>query len=301
MKLKIDYPVYTFEKKLLLPAGTILTEDILESLITSNKEKYKNKKLLKYRTIKKDILNYFNQENYREIFQDAAIKKKVFKFMKKVSLPVPVLESIYYFRYYDMYTYRHMLMVFALSTLLAADLFHDTPDLIYKIIASPTHDIGKLSVPAEILAKRTALCSEERRILHHHPIAGYVLLSYYFKDKINLSALISRDHHERKDGSGYPFGIKLNDLMVEIVIVTDIYDALISPRSYRPVSYDKRTALEELCSLAEAGTINMNVLKTLISHHRKGRPCICEFDVSDQKRGTPPENNLYGITIDNDN
>ena len=60
-----------------------------------------------------------------------------------------------------------------------------------------------------------------------------------------MAARVARDHHEFRDGSGYMRGVKLNDPMVEIVAVCDIYDGLLSPRPYRTAAYDNRTALEE--------------------------------------------------------
>lgn len=53
------------------------------------------------------------------------------------------------------------------------------------------------------------------------------------------------------DGSGKPRGIRLRDRMVEIIVACDVYGALVSPRPYRPVSYDNRTALEEITKMAE--------------------------------------------------
>jgi len=299
MHYRLEYPVYTIDNKLILPKGTEVTEDVLKTIIPEAPSVQK-KSLLQYRTIEHDIHTYFEQDNYALIFQDTATREKLFSFMNKASLPLPVLESIYYLREYDLYTYRHMLMVFALSTLIAIDLIRDIPDLMHEIIASPTHDIGKISVPLEILTKTTPLTTTEKKVLEHHTLTGYVLLCYYFQETQNLSARIARDHHERRDGSGYPAGSNLNDLMVEIVTVTDIYDALISPRPYRPTSYDKRTALEEITNLANSGIINRDIVKTLISHHRENRPDIREMAIPGKNRGTPPKNNHYGKIIDKD-
>ena len=99
--------------------------------------------------------------------------------------------------------------------------------------------------------KSDPLTLTERGSLEHHAAAGFVLLSYYFQDFQNIGAITARDHHERKDGSGYPCGTLLDDYMVEIVAVSDVYDALISQRPYRPVSYENRTALEEITEMAE--------------------------------------------------
>jgi HD-GYP domain-containing protein (c-di-GMP phosphodiesterase class II) len=113
-----------------------------------------------------------------------------------------------------------------------------------------------------------------------------------------MAAIVARDHHERRNGSGYPRGILLNDMLVELVIAADIFDALISPRPYRTTCFDKRTALEEITKMAEDGLIHWDVVRALVNQNRKDRKPINECVVSLEKRGKPPENNFYGITVE---
>jgi HD-GYP domain-containing protein (c-di-GMP phosphodiesterase class II) len=296
--LRLECPVLTINNEELLPAGAIISEKTIEAIISGRTNKNKKSSLLDYNSIKQDMIQFLNQENYTITFGDKNISKTILKLMGKARLPLPIIESIYYFKTYDFYTYRHILMVFALSVLLAMDLLKDNHILIEEVISSPAHDLGKINIPVNILTKKTPLNKKEQKILQQHVLNGYILLSYYFQDSKNLAARIARDHHERKDGSGYPSGIHINDLMIEIVMVTDIYDALISPRSYRPNSYDKRTALEEITAMAENGKINWSIVKALISHNRKSQPQINECIISNQKRGTPPADNQYGIISD---
>jgi len=140
------------------------------------------------------------------------------------------------------------------------------------------------------------LTRTERDILDHHTLAGYVLLSYYKKDPHSLAGRVARDHHERKDASGYPRGILLEDPMVEIVTACDVYDALISPRPYRPIPYDNRTALEEITGMAERNEIGWEAVKALVACNRKTKPHYSECLVSQEKRGSPPKGNVYGLT-----
>ena len=192
-------------------------------------------------------------------------------------------------------------MTFALSTLLSKVLLSEHQRGIHHTTsAGPAHDLGKICVPLEILLKRDPLTRSERSILFQHPVSGYVMLCYYTKDMKNFSAKVARDHHERRDGSGYMRGVKLNDSLVEIVAVSDVYDALIAPRPYRPVSFDNRTALEEVTAMAQRGQIGWDVLQALISLNRKDKPDFRSFEVSLEKRGKSPENNSYGITVDED-
>jgi HD-GYP domain-containing protein (c-di-GMP phosphodiesterase class II) len=295
----LEYPVYTQDRVELLPAGTILSPDVLKELrCTQGCRKAKSVKLLEYGTIKKDLIYFYSQPPYHNIFVDSKETEDLMALIENVELSLPVLESLDYFKVYDFYTYRHMLLVFVLSVRIGMELIPNYQELMQQAVASPSHDFGKICVPLNILKKQTPLTHEERRHLGHHALAGYVLLSCYIDDSRHLSALVARDHHERVDGSGYPAGSRLTDRMVEIVVASDIYDALISPRPYRRISYDNRTALEEMCDQADQGLLNWDVVETLISCNRRKPGINGKFLLSYDRRGTPPAENYYGITID---
>lgn len=119
-------------------------------------------------------------------------------------------------------------------------------------IGGLVHDVGKLSVPNAILKKPSALDAAEFAVIKHHPQWGSELL-----DELGgFSGLVSRlvlDHHERLDGSGYPRGLRAQELDLEtrVLAVCDVFDALISRRVYR----EAWTQAEALALLRhEAGT-----------------------------------------------
>jgi HD-GYP domain-containing protein (c-di-GMP phosphodiesterase class II) len=113
------------------------------------------------------------------------------------------------------------------------------------------HDMGKLSVPAEILGKPGALSDEEFSVIQRHPEWGERLLRELggFSPSVRMLVL---NHHERLDGSGYPRQLrdKQLDLETRILGVCDVYDALVSPRVYRP-AWSHTQAMELL--RAESG------------------------------------------------
>jgi len=187
-----------------------------------------------------------------------------------------------------------------MSTIMARDLLEKPEDWIIEVMAGAIHDYGKICVPLQILKKSDSLTRTDRSILEHHTLAGYVLLSYFLQDRRSFAALVAKEHHERRDGSGYPLGISLSDRMVEIIAACDVYDALLSPRPYRPTPYDNRTALEEITEMAKEGKLSWEVVQTLVSNNRKDRPHFQECVVSTEKRGTPPEDNLYGVIVKRD-
>jgi len=120
-------------------------------------------------------------------------------------------------------------------------------------LASPLHDVGKLAIGEHILAKPAALTRDERCEIEQHTEAGYRLLADSGNDLLDLAALISRSHHERWDGTGYPHGLAGEEIPLEgrIVAVADVFDALTSDRPYRP-GLTPEQAREHI--VAESGT-----------------------------------------------
>jgi HD-GYP domain-containing protein (c-di-GMP phosphodiesterase class II) len=297
-KPKLYYPVHTLDNRLLLPAGKLLTPEALDEMIATSKgTSYKAISFLEHGTVYQDILRILRKPPYDKIFEK--INKKVtMTLMQKIRFIEPVLKFLDYFKENDFYTYRHLLVVFAMSINLARDLLEKPEDWITALMAGTMHDFGKICVPLEVLKKNKPLSRSERGILEHHTLAGYVILSYFLQNHHSFAAQVAKEHHERKDGSGYPLGISLRDRMVEIIAACDVYDALLSPRPYRPTPYDNRTALEEITEMAKKGKLSWEVVQTLISHNRKDRPDFRECKVSTEKRGTPPADNIYGVIVE---
>jgi HD-GYP domain-containing protein (c-di-GMP phosphodiesterase class II) len=297
--LTLHHPVYSLENQQLFSAHTIIYEETLDALISSSKKTFhQNYSLLKYGTVKEDLYKLLSSTPYNLIFADQKQITNIFNIMGSVNYVLPVLQSLDYFKIHDYYTYRHILIVFALSTLLTEDLVSDYHERIKGTMAGPFHDIGKICVPLHVLTKSDPLNQTELSVLQHHSAAGYILLCYYLRETQNISAIVARDHHERRDGSGYPQGILQNNLITDIITVSDIYDALISPRPYRLIAYNNRTALEEITAMAESNKIDWAVVKALVSHNRKENPHYSDCTVSTEKRGTPPPDNVYGVIVD---
>lgn len=109
-------------------------------------------------------------------------------------------------------------------------------DIVERIrIAGLLHDIGKISIPAEILNKPGRLSPLEFELVKLHPKAGYEILKSV--DFLSDIAEISLQHHERLDGSGYPRGLRDGEILLEakIIAVADVVEAMSSHRPYRPL------------------------------------------------------------------
>jgi HD-GYP domain-containing protein (c-di-GMP phosphodiesterase class II) len=113
------------------------------------------------------------------------------------------------------------------------------------LMAGVIHDIGKISIPAEILSKPTKLTDIELQLIHVHSQVGYDILNEI--EFLWPIAQIVLQHHERMDGSGYPNGIKGDEILIEsrILAVTDVVEAIASNRPYRPAQ-GLDVALEEI-------------------------------------------------------
>ena len=131
-------------------------------------------------------------------------------------------------------TYVHSVAVGALMTRLARLLDYEDAAVRELGVAGLLHDVGKLMVPNAILNKSGRLDTNERHVVRGHPELGYRLL----KEQGNVSDLvldICRYHHEMLDGSGYPLGLKADQLSQEIRLSTvcDVFEALTSTRPYK--------------------------------------------------------------------
>jgi two-component system, response regulator RpfG len=109
-------------------------------------------------------------------------------------------------------------------------------------LASPLHDIGKIGIPDSILLKKGALDDQELKAMRKHPLIGYEILQDSPSKYLQKGCEIALAHHERFDGSGYPFELKGQEipLSARIVAVADVFDALTSVRPYKEAwSIDK--------------------------------------------------------------
>lgn len=103
-------------------------------------------------------------------------------------------------------------------------------------LAAPLHDLGKIAIPDAVLLKSGPLSEEEQAIMRGHPRIGHDLLSGSRNRAIQTGAVIALRHHERFDGSGFPDGLKGEEIPLEarIVAVASVFDALISDRAGKP-------------------------------------------------------------------
>lgn len=168
----------------------------------------------------------------------------------------------------DPYTAGHQHRVSVLAGEIARELNLPEDRVTAVVMAGLVHDIGKISIPSEILVKPGALTLLEWEIIKSHPEEGYEILKE-IKFPWPIADIVLQ-HHERMDGSGYPKGLKNGEILLEarILAVADVVEAMSSHRPYRPaLGIDK--ALEEISK--KAGKLyDQDVVQACMQIFRKG-------------------------------
>ena len=185
-------------------------------------------------------------ENQNEILEEkvkikTALLEESLEKVKKASI-----ETIYRLakaaEYRDDDTGAHILRMSNYSAVIAL-AFGESRESAEKLLYSAQmHDLGKIGIPDSILLKPGKLNDREWSIMKQHPEIGAKILSNSGADVIELGKIISYNHHEKWDGTGYPRGLKGKNIPLEgrITAVADVFDALLSKRPYKePYSTEK--------------------------------------------------------------
>lgn len=139
-------------------------------------------------------------------------------------------------------TGNHVKRVAEYSKLIALKLGLDEQEAEMLKLASPMHDIGKVGIPDNILNKPGKLTPEEFEIMKTHAQLGFEMLKHSSKPILQAAAIVSKEHHEKYNGNGYPKGLKGEEIHIfaRITAVADVFDALGSDRIYKKAWEDEK-------------------------------------------------------------
>ena len=162
-------------------------------------------------------------------------------------------------------TVKHTILVEAISYQIAKLYGLDEEKLTSIKVASVLHDIGKIGIPVEILEKPGSLTNDEFEIMKGHARIGYDILSGLNIDDISKIGTL---HHEKLDGTGYPFGLKGHEITLEmrIVAIADIVSALLGSRSYKE-EFNKDKTIEILENMVDMNKIDGKIVNLFINNY----------------------------------
>jgi response regulator RpfG family c-di-GMP phosphodiesterase len=146
----------------------------------------------------------------------------------------------------DPETHEHIMRMSNYSVVIGKRLGLSADDCELLLLSSPLHDIGKIGTPDNILLKPGRLTPEEFEVMKLHTVIGGKILENSASPILQSGAQIAMSHHEKFDGSGYPFGHKRKQIPLfgRIVAVADVFDALTSERPYKKAwDIDRATSL----------------------------------------------------------
>lgn len=162
------------------------------------------------------------------------------------------------------YTYNHSLQVGMLAFYIAGWMGYSPDECLTVAKAGYLHDIGKSKIPSEILHKPGKLTTEEFTEMKKHTFYGYDIIKASTEDEI--IAMVALQHHEREDGSGYPHGLRGDEIhpYARITAVADVYSAMTTNRVYQT----KQELISVLCELYSLsfGQLNGEATQELIKH-----------------------------------
>lgn len=234
-------------KELIKMSGEYYTEENIKLFLKADRE---------YNILEKLLDDSYEEELYGFFEKKILTREEILASSKMLAYSIDFRSEA---------TVKHTILVEAISYQIGKLIGLDEEALDKIKIASVLHDIGKIAIPVQILEKPEKLTQEEFEIMKKHSLIGYNILSNLNIDDIRDIATL---HHEKIDGTGYPFGIKGDELTAEskIVAIGDIASALIGVRSYKK-SFEKEKVIKILNDMVKSNKIDAQITNLFINNY----------------------------------
>ncbi len=268
-----------------LPAGSVVNKTVLKK-VEQSRPAFAGVEL-KTRVLYEDFESLVEEASYKATLPTNDVRNKVLRYLGRITLPEQLFREIEQMRDQSLIVYHHTLATTFLATRLVLEYIFFADDVIKVASAALTRDVGMTRLPAELLKNTDHLSKQEYHRIKRHPIVSMVLLTHYLGDGLN--SLVGLRHHDGRKRGGNPS--KLMDLMTMV----DIFNALISPRTFRTRAFDVRGALDVLTEMVKKGEMNEDLVKLLVATYRKGNERARQIVLSGEKLGYAPTENFYGV------
>lgn len=238
---------------------SLLAKSVIEKTRVEDRAKVRLTESVKKRVA--EGIQYLYNNTETQDFAEAT-DKITGELMRAISDNEAIAVDISTLKISDEYTFKHSVDVATMAMIVAKQHGLNEKE-VYEIgIAGLLHDLGKSKIPNEVLNKPGRLSDEEFEIMKQHSVYGYEIL----KEKEGYSPAILLgvlQHHEKMNGRGYPLGVSSDKmhLFAKILSVVDIYDALVTERSYKK-AFSQRDAVEMIMSMTQE--LDLAVMKSFL-------------------------------------
>ncbi|WP_044749244.1 HD-GYP domain-containing protein [Bacillus alveayuensis] len=254
-----------YVKSVLVSGEPFIPNEIIENSQTQERE-----------TTEEEIISFYLKavQQYKRIFQTwqsglpvdiREVRDTIIPLLDKLIEAKGELFSLYRYTTKEDYLYHHAISVGLFAAFIAKSLGYDKGDYYQVALSGVLCDCGMSKIDPRLLTKSSALTSEEYKEIKQHTVYGYKMVQKLptLQEGVKLAVL---QHHERNDGSGYPFGLDEKKIhpYSKIVAVADVYHAMISERLYR-AKQSPFKALEQL-QADSFGKLSMEIVQVLLEH-----------------------------------
>ncbi len=248
-----------------LASGTIVNSEVLSMLIKHNIdyiEVHEKKEESWKKTIEQNFYHFessiekiktiFERVQHKKKFSEYEISEGFIPFIESIKAEKDIVALLLMLNNKDNYTYLHCVHVGMISYYIAKWINMSEEEAIYIGKAGYLHDIGKSNINNELLNKPSKLNENEYNQIKKHTILGCEIIRSNIGNEDFASTALQ--HHERLDGSGYPFGLLDSEIhpIAKIVAIADIYSAMITTRVYQK-KRDLFSVLKEIHSISFTG------------------------------------------------
>ncbi|TCS77805.1 HD-GYP domain-containing protein [Pectinatus cerevisiiphilus] len=213
----------------------------------------------------KNLSNTIDHLEKKGILLLDKLQSSISAIIREVTSNKQALVQLNDIRMYDSYTLVHSVNVSILSALIGSLLNLTHEEMEDLTLGAILHDIGKIAIPIELLNKKTPLTQDEFIFMKKHPVFSVQKLHEGGCFNANIID-IAGQHHEKIDGTGYPYGLRGNQihLFAKIAAIADVYDALTSVRPYKK-AYKPHISFTIMTSHSK-GQFDTNLLQKFFDH-----------------------------------